>query len=136
MQELFLKLAASSGFAAADNPKAYLFRAAIHLAFDWRRAQSFTEPLRIDPAMSALSPLDRLIGAEELEQVLDAMRFLSKLGRHVVVLRYLEHCEYADIAEQLGKSEHQVRALCAKALGQLRTILGPAACELEREGTA
>jgi len=45
------------------------------------------------------------------------------LGRQVVVLRYLHHQEYAEIAERFDKTEHQVRALCSKALEQLRTIL-------------
>ncbi len=139
LQELFLKLARAKGFAAAHNPKAYVFRAAIHLAFDWRRAQKYAEPLRADLVMCDpehdRGPLDRIIDAEELDQVLDAMRYLSRLGRHVVVLRYLQQFDYAEIAEQLGKTEHQVRGLCAKALGQLRTMLVPAVCELEREGT-
>ncbi|MGH7169150.1 MAG: RNA polymerase sigma factor [Gemmataceae bacterium] len=123
LQELFLKLQSSDGFAGAANRKAYAFRAAIHLAFDWRRAQRPTEPLRAEPAGAGTSPLDRLIDAEELEQILEALQQLSELGRQVVVLRYLHHQEYAEIADQLGKTEHQARALCFKALEQLRTLL-------------
>lgn len=135
LQELFLKLAQSHHLAAAANPRAYVFRAAIHLAFDWRRSQRFTLSLPVDQAVSAASsPLERLIDAEEFEQVLDALRFLSKLGRQVVVLRYLQHWDYADIAQQLGKTEHQVRGLCAKALAQLRALLSPTAVSgMERE---
>lgn len=140
LQELFLKLARAKSFSAAHNPRAYVFRAAIHLAFDWRRAQRYAEPLPTDLPLSSTEngagPLDRLIDAEELEQVLDAMRYLSRLGRHVVVLRYLQQFDYAEIAEQLGKTVHQVRGLCAKALGQLRSMLIPAVCEMEREGTS
>jgi RNA polymerase sigma factor (sigma-70 family) len=123
LQELFLKLRSSDGFAGAANRKAYAFRTAIHLAFDWRRAQRPTEPIHSEPACAGMSPLDRLIDAEELEQVLEAMQQLSELGRQVVVLRYLHHQEYAEIAERFDKTEHQVRALCSKALEQLRTIL-------------
>src|SRR5580765_1950033 len=39
LQDLFLKLRNAEGFARAANRKAYLFQSAIHLAFDWRRAQ-------------------------------------------------------------------------------------------------
>jgi outer membrane lipoprotein-sorting protein len=39
MQELFLKLQRSGGFFRARNSRAYVRRAAIHLAFDWRRGQ-------------------------------------------------------------------------------------------------
>jgi RNA polymerase sigma-70 factor (ECF subfamily) len=126
LQDLFLKLRGTEGFAHAHNRKAYLFRTAVNLAFDWRRRQRPTEPLPDEPAAPAESPLDRLIDAEELEQVLDALQHLSELSRQVVVLRYLQHQEFAEIAEQLDKSEHQLRGLCSKALAQLRAILRPA----------
>jgi RNA polymerase sigma factor (sigma-70 family) len=129
LQELFLKLRTAEGLARAKNGKAYLFRTAIHLAFDWRRRQRPIESLRIEPADVADSALDRLIDAEELEQILEAMQRISELGRQVLVLRYLQQQEYADIAAQLGKTEHQVRGLCYKALEQLRLILRPAASE-------
>jgi RNA polymerase sigma-70 factor (ECF subfamily) len=125
LQELFLKLRAAEGLALANNPRAYVFRAAIHLAFDWRRARRPTEPLSAEPAAADRSPLERLIDSEELEQVLDALQHLSALGRQVIVLHYLQRQDYADIAAQVGKTEHQVRALAAKALGQLRLRLRP-----------
>jgi RNA polymerase sigma factor (sigma-70 family) len=123
LQELFLKLRVAKGFATANNRKAYLFRTAIHLAFDWRRGQRPTEPLRSEPAGSPWSPLDQLIRAEELDLVLGALGNLSQLGRDAVVLRYLQHWDYAAIASQLGKTEHQVRGLCSKAIEQLRSSL-------------
>jgi len=123
LQELFLKLRNAEGFGRADNRKAYVFRTAIHLAFDWREKQRLAEPLRIEPAAPVESPLDRLIIAEQLEQVLDAMENLSELGRRVIVLRYLQHQEYAEIGQQVGKTEHQVRGLCHKAIGQLQALL-------------
>jgi RNA polymerase sigma factor (sigma-70 family) len=134
LQELFLKLRGANGFERAGNRKAYLFRAAINLAFDWRRAQRPTEPLTTEPAAAPHSPLDHLIDAERMEQVVDAMQHLSELGRKVVVLHYLQQQDYAEIAKQLGKTEHQVRALCSKALGQLQTILHTAADQREKRG--
>jgi RNA polymerase sigma factor (sigma-70 family) len=135
LQELFLKLQRADGFARAANRKAYAFRTAIHLAFDWRRAQRPIQPLAREPAIAVASPLDRLVDAEELEQVLDAMTQLSELGRQVVVLHYLQQQEYAAIAAQLGKTDHQVRGLCSKALAQLRMILRPAASEPDKRGS-
>jgi RNA polymerase sigma-70 factor (ECF subfamily) len=125
LQELFLKLRCADGFARATDRTAYAFRAAIHLACDWRRARRHTEHLRTEPPAAAASPLARLIDAEELEQVLDALPSLPESGRTVLVLRYLQHQEYAEIARRLGKTEHQVRGLCSKALGQLRAVLLP-----------
>lgn len=135
LQELFLKLRNAAGLAAAINQKAYVFRAAMHLAFDWWRSQRPTEPLVNEPLAAMGSPLDGLMMEEELEQVLQAMQSLSDLGRQTVVLRFLQQQDYPEIARQLGKSEHQARALCAKAVSQLRVILGTSKCLPEREGS-
>ncbi len=126
LQELFLKLRSAEGFARASDRKAYAFRAAVNLACDWRRARRLTEPLRIEPPAAAEAPLDRMIDAEELEQVLDALPSLSELSRQVLVLRYLQHEDTAEIARQLDRTEHQVRGLCSRALAQLRDLLRPA----------
>jgi RNA polymerase sigma factor (sigma-70 family) len=134
LQELFLKLRASEGFASAANQKAYVFRSAINLGFDWRRSQRPTEPLRTEPTSPGRPVLAHLIDAEELEQVLEAMQYISDLGRQVVVLRYLQQQEYAEIAEQAGKTEHQVRGICYKALEQLRAALQPSTSESGARG--
>jgi RNA polymerase sigma factor (sigma-70 family) len=135
LQELFLKLRAADGFGRAANRKAYAFRTAIHLAFDWRRRQRPTESIEERLAGGVTSPLDRLIDAEELERVLDALQQLSELARQAVVLRYLQQQDYADIAEQLGKTEHQARGICSKALEQLRTRLGQKGRKEDARGT-
>ena len=127
LQELFLKLRNSTGFARAANQQAYAFRAAISVAFDWRRRHRATESLMTEPAIGMPAPLDRLIEDENLELVLDAMERLSDLGRQVLVLRYLQQQDFEMIARQLGKTEHQARGLCSKALKQLRTKVLPAA---------
>jgi RNA polymerase sigma factor (sigma-70 family) len=123
LQELFLKLRNAGGLARADNRKAYLFRTAMHLAFDWRRTRRVIESLPAEVAARMELPLDHLIGVERLEEVLDALQSLSELYREVMVLRYLQNHDYPKIAEMLGKTEHHVRAICSKALGQLRTAL-------------
>ncbi len=125
LQDVFLKLRDSKSFAAAENPQAYLFRTAIHLAFDWRRRQQKFEPLVEDRAQGDRAPLDRLVASEELERILDAMELVSDLTRQCLVLRYLQHQEYAQIAAALRKTEHQARALCHKGVSELRALLKP-----------
>jgi RNA polymerase sigma factor (sigma-70 family) len=122
LQELFLKLRRSRGFTRATDRRAYAIRAAVHLAFDWRRTRRTTEALLSDPPGVAGSPLQRLIDAEELDRILDAMRRLSELSQQILVLHYVEHQDYAQIARHLGKTEHQVRGLCHKGLTKLRAI--------------
>jgi RNA polymerase sigma factor (sigma-70 family) len=127
MQELFINLDRSPGFIAADDPLAYARRAAVNLALNWRRSQS----RRIDrselscqiPALNEPA-LAGLIQHEQVDRVLDAMAHLSDTMRQVVVLHYFQQEPYDAIASTMGKTEHQVRALCSKAIQQLRHALG------------
>jgi RNA polymerase sigma factor (sigma-70 family) len=127
LQELVVRLSQSDGFQRADDPFAYARRAAIHLAFDWRRQgkkRRKTESLAEDPAVPAPDLLGRLTDREELEQVLAALERLSPLSRGCVVLHYLEQLSYEEVAEQLDMTPHQVRAACHKGIGRLRRLLG------------
>jgi RNA polymerase sigma-70 factor (ECF subfamily) len=124
LQDLFLRLRSSTGFARAADRKGYAFRTAVNLAFDWRRSRREPESLQIEPPAGGSSPLEHMIDREDLEQVLDAMDRITPLGREVLVMRFLQHADYAAIAQQVGKTEHQVRGICSKALGQLRAELG------------
>lgn len=128
MQELFIKLSNSRHFDKAGNRQAYARRAAINLAFDWRRSQK-RNPLRLDqvrePASKESSPLGKLVQTEELDEVLNAIGRLNRSSREVFVMRYIQEEPYDVIGEQLGKTDHQVRALCSRALNRLRDVLGP-----------
>ena len=127
MQDLFIKLNNSRGIGNVTNWNAYARRAAINLAFDWRRSQKLTilsmgqvrEPVSNDD-----SPLRKLIHTEEMTETLDAVGRLKKSSREVLVMRYLQQESYDNIAEQLGKTSHQVRALCSRAIHHLRDVLG------------
>jgi RNA polymerase sigma-70 factor (ECF subfamily) len=127
MQELFIKLSNSRRFDKAGNRQAYARRAAINLAFDWRRSRK-RNPLRLDqvrePASNDSSPLGKLVQAEELDEILNAIGRLNRSSREAFVMRYIQEESYDYIAEQLGKTSHHVRALCSRALNRLRNILG------------
>lgn len=126
MQELFIKLSSARNSAAIESWSAYAHRAAVNLAFDWRRRQKRV-PLSLEQvgerASPDSSPLRKLIQSEEIEQTLDAIGRLKKEPRQALVLRYIQQQSYEHIAEQLGRTPHQVRALCSKALNRLRAIL-------------
>jgi len=74
-------------------------------------------------ASDSSSALGKMIQAEELEQVLNATSKLTDLARDVVVMRYIEQDSFEEIAERLGKKAQYMRALCAKAMAQLRELL-------------
>ena len=126
MQELFIKLSDSQAFDKAANHLAYACRTAINLAFDWRRKN---RPALCPPTQSDYlgshenSPLSKLIQSEQIQQILNAMEKLKTTSRQICVLHYIQQESYQDIARQLGKTPHQTRALCAKALTKLRKLL-------------
>lgn len=129
MQELFIKLDNARDGRRIDNWDAYARKAAINLAFDWRRRNRKRPPFALEhisePACAGDSPLGTLIRAEELEEMLDAIARLKETSRRVLVMRYIQQESYDHIADLMGKSPHQVRALCSRALVRLRDRLMP-----------
>ena len=126
LQELFIRLWKSKTFAKAQDPFAYAYRAAINLAFEWRRKRKRTyQSLQQDCAAADndSSALAEMIRAEELEQVLNATSMLTDLARDVVVMRYVQQESYEEIARRLGKKPQYLRSVCSKALARLRELL-------------
>jgi RNA polymerase sigma-70 factor (ECF subfamily) len=127
MQELFIRLSNSGELDEIANLGAYARRAAINLAFDWRRSQkrNALDLARLnEQASNEYTPLSKMVRNEQLQQVLETIGRLNKTSREVLVMRYIEEQSNDDIAEQLHKTPHQVRALCSRALSQLRDRLG------------
>ncbi len=123
LQELFIRLWNSKAFDKAEDPFAYAYRAAINLAFEWRRKQKATSQIMQEncPATKENpSALGKMIQAEELEQVLNAASKLTDLARDVVVMRYIEQDSYEEIGRRLDKKPQYMRALCSKAITELR----------------
>jgi RNA polymerase sigma-70 factor (ECF subfamily) len=126
MQELFIKLNDTNRFDKVRNRYAYARKTAINLAFDWRRNRKMKR-VGLDqisePASNGISPLNKLIRIEELEEILNVIGKLNKVPREAFVMRYIQQESYDYIAEQLGKAVHHVRALCSRALIRIRYIL-------------
>lgn len=139
MQELFVNLAQSDGFARAADPAAYAYRAAMNLAFTWRRAQQRTQAMLdgFRPAVpSSDDPLARLEADEQVRLALDAMNDLPDLQRDALTLRYIQQTAYEAIGEMLGKTPPQVRALCHKGICSLRRACGEDTATPGREGAS
>jgi len=127
LQELVVRLSQSDGFLLAESALGYARRAAIHLAFDWhrkRRREGKIGELLEEPAAQAASPLNVLIAREDHERIVAGMERLSALGRTCLVLHYIEQLSYTEIAEQLGATPHQIRAVCHKGIRRLRHVMG------------
>jgi RNA polymerase sigma factor (sigma-70 family) len=125
LQDLFLRLARPRVLSSAADPLGYAVTTAMRLAFDWRRAnrrRRDATTLDVEPA-AAPATADPLERREELERVLDAIAQLPAAARDIVVMRYLESRPYEEIARTLGRSVHQTRALCHKAIVRLRAAV-------------
>jgi RNA polymerase sigma-70 factor (ECF subfamily) len=128
MQELFLKLNGAKDQGRIECWYAYARRTAINLAFDWRRRQATRRACSLDVLSERASdtdgPLGKLIASEELEQILAVIDRLNGASREVFVMRYIQQNSYEEIAEEIGKTVHQARALCFRAMSTLRDVLG------------
>ena len=135
MQDLFLKLHGARDQGGIECWYAYARRTAINLAFDWRRRQKTRRACSLDATAERASddaaPLSRLIESEDLEQILAAISQLRRASREAFVMRYIQQDSYEEIARQLGKTPHHVRALCSRAMNTLRGIIG---CNHPSEG--
>lgn len=127
IQELFIRLTNSNELDKVENLDAYARRAAINLAFDWRRDQK-RNALGLGrlnkPASNDNSPLAKLVQREDLQEILNAIEKINTPAREVFVMRYIQEESYDDIAKQFGKTPHQARALCSRTMINLRNILG------------
>ena len=126
LQELFIRLWNSKAFDKAEDPSSYAYRAAINLAFEWRRRRKKSfRSIEADCLQKerSSSVLGKMIQNEELQQVLDATSRLTDLARDVVVMHYIEQESYEEIAQRLGKKPQYLRALNAKAIARLRELL-------------
>lgn len=127
LQDLAMRLQAARGFAQAANPAAYAVRAATHLAFDWRKQCKRRRERPLPSAELAAgdpSPVSRLAQDEQVRLVLEAAGKLPRLCREAFVMRLIQQMPYDTIGKELGKTAHQVRALCHKAVKGVRKRLG------------
>lgn len=123
LQELYLKLDAAEGFTVAANPAGYAHRTAVNLAMDWRQRQRRVRNDVHSPAdVQAIDPqlIERLIDAERIRRILDALINVPELSRRAFVMRHVEQRTYDEIARELGKTAHQARAMTHDAVRILR----------------
>ncbi len=126
MQELFVRIARIDPSTHIENLSAYARRAAMNLAFDWRRRRK-RHPVTADTLAEHQShepsPLDKLAMKEQIERLIDALARLPHERRCAVTMRFIEGRPYEDIASSLNKTIHSTRTTCSRGLKQLRKIL-------------
>ena len=116
LQEAYLRVLKAHADGHLQSPKAFLFAVARNLALDRLRRQQVarTEPLGHGDQWDALFDEDDVTETvarnQELELLTQAIQALPDRCRQVFTLRKVYGMSQAEIAAQLGISEHTVSA--------------------------
>lgn len=110
------------------NPRAFLYQVARNLLVDFHRQKdksllSLDEIADKSIADKDDNLLDQTNQAIQFEQVKEALRSINDDYQEIIIWRYLDELEIAEIAEILNKSEGAVRVLISRALGSLKLVL-------------
>lgn len=109
--------------------RGWLFRAARHNLYDWRRRAArrsdheLTDEMRATLASEAPSPEEVVGDAHDATLIRAAMDELTPDQREVLELRLIAELPIADVAEITGKSEGAVKQLQHRGLRSLTRIL-------------
>ncbi|MCL4395762.1 MAG: sigma-70 family RNA polymerase sigma factor [Chloroflexi bacterium] len=104
---------------------AWLFRIAHNLVVDHFRAQRPVVSIEDMELESHAAPLDDVAQAGmDRETIRRALERLTEDQRQVIVLKFLEGYETAQIAAMMGKEQTAIRALQHRALQALHQLLG------------
>ncbi len=118
VQESFVRV--YERWSTIDDPGAYLRRAVVNRCTSWHRHRAVVRRTDRDVAR-AETYLDRPAETDELAA---ALAQLPRRRRAVVVLRFYQQLDLADIADTLGVSVGTVKSTLNRALAQLRGTLG------------
>ncbi|MBP3698069.1 MAG: sigma-70 family RNA polymerase sigma factor, partial [Oscillospiraceae bacterium] len=105
----------------------WLYRLTTNAAIDVmrreKRHQTVGEGEMVDLADDADSPQERVERTEQQEAVQKALATLSEEYREVLLLRYMEELDYAEIAEVLQLPSGTVKSRINRAKAALKTAL-------------
>ncbi len=96
-----------------EDPHAYVRRAVVNAAHNWRRSRRITGQLPETLAGPAS-------GSDERVALVAALRELPLQQREVLVLRYFEQLSESEIAQHLGVAPGTVKSRAARGLEALR----------------
>jgi RNA polymerase sigma-70 factor (ECF subfamily) len=130
-QDVIVRALTHAHWKTQAEAKGYLFRCAVNRWRDrGRRLQTHGVVVAWDDDSAAESGAENspervLIGEEELNRVVRALRTLSPRARSVLMLVKLENMKIANVAATLGISVRTVNNDLAKAMARLAQLRGP-----------
>jgi RNA polymerase sigma-70 factor (ECF subfamily) len=127
-QEVFLRLLRYERTELIENPQAYLYKMASHVAAEWairaRNAQPH-ESKWLATLVAADHP-EREAGRSELQLEIErALQVLPARHREILKLQCFENLSRAEIAKRLGTTERSIKRVLMKTYTQLRLRLDP-----------
>ncbi len=124
-QEVYLRLLRVKNPELVNEPRAYVYRVAMHVLDEWRGRQR-REQLHSSDALEFLEGSEALHPAEQqqmLATVREAIKQLPPAYSAAVILKWHYGMRYHDIAQHLGISERRVKRYIVKGYAQLRVQL-------------
>lgn len=122
VQETYVRLIRARREGRVNHAKAYIFTTARNFAYDLFRRKRIVSIEGVAD-LDDLSVVDERADVaesvsrqQELDMLAEAVRGLPDRCRHVLTLRLLYGLSHKEIAQQLGISEHTVKAQLAKGM--------------------
>jgi RNA polymerase sigma-70 factor, ECF subfamily len=126
-QATFVRVLTRAGTFRGGGVATWLFRTALRIAIDQRRADVRRAAEPVDAAGlrdAAPGPSETAAAADEREHVRRALARLGAEERALLWLRVAEEMPFAAVAEAVGLPESTARLRFVRALGRLRRELG------------
>lgn len=133
VEHTFVELLESHGTIRGDGRslRSWLFRAARHNLYDWRRAAARRSDNELSEELSSVlrdpapDPETAVGERDDHEAVRAALTELTPDQREILELRLIAELSIAEVAELTGRTEGAVKALQHRALGRLSRVLEP-----------
>jgi RNA polymerase sigma factor (sigma-70 family) len=127
-QEVFLRLMRYERTELIENPQAYLYKMATHVAAEWAIRARNTRPHEPKWLANLVAPdhPEREAARSELHAEIEhALRRLPARQREILKLHCFENLSRAEIAARLGTTERSIKRVLMKTHEQLRFWLDP-----------
>jgi RNA polymerase sigma-70 factor (ECF subfamily) len=125
LQTIFLRLLRSELHPGLrENPKAYLYRAAVNLSLNTVRQRKRRVATDVEEHLEEVAPVAESDSLEELHRRLyEAIAQLEPEAAQILILRYVHHSSIADIAKLLGKSSTAIAVRLFRTRARLKEII-------------
>lgn len=127
-QEAFLRLLDRKGEENIEQPRAFLYRTAVNLSIDLHRRSRVRrnqdlETLDHEGGLDERCPQEEASRQQQLQMLQRALAELPEACRRAFVLRKVEGCSHAEIAELMGISRDMVEKHIVNAMKHCRARL-------------